>query len=354
MIEGCRLPGRSRVARLASLREAAAHVIRIRRALEIFQVTGHARRAGQVVIIVDVAVGALARRHGVTARQQETCGGVIEAGRLPSRRGVALQAIRREIGRHVVRIGRALEILQVTRHAARAGQVVVVVRVAIRALPRRYGVTARQQETCSGVIELSVEPVVAGMARVAGGGKLCGDVIGIGGGLKVFEVAGSASRRHRLELAVGRALVAGVAVHGGVRPSQRKSVIVLLDLLDRNLPSAHRVTSLAIRPQLPLVNIGMAILAALPNVGENRFDVALGAGDRLVHPAQRIARPVVIEFWNGSNRLPPACGMTILAGNDEVPVRTTSSAGGLRLRCTRVRGKRKQRHCNEVAYGPST
>jgi hypothetical protein len=62
----------------------------------------------------------------------------------------------------------------------------------------------------------------------------------------------------------------------------------------------------------------------------------------------------VVEFWNSSNRLPPACGMAILAGNGKVPVRIVSSAGSLRLRSTRARGKRKQRHCNELKYGPST
>jgi hypothetical protein len=179
-------------------------------------------------------------------------------------------------------------------------------------------------------------------------------VIGICGRLKILEVARSASRRHGLEVATGRSFVAGIAVHSGVRSRQGKAVIVLLDLLDRNLTSPDRVAGLAIRSQLPLVNIGMTVLAALSNIAEHRLYVALGAGDGLMHPAQRVARPVVVEFWNSSNRLPPACRMAILAGNGKVPVRTVSSAGYLRLRGTRVRGKRKQRHCNELNYGPST
>lgn len=179
-------------------------------------------------------------------------------------------------------------------------------------------------------------------------------MIGIGGRLKILEVARTASRRHGLELAIGRAFVAGIAVHSGVRSGQGKAVIVLLDLLDRNLPSPDRVAGLAIGSQLPLVNIGMAVLAALANVAKHRFYMALNTGHRLVHPAERVTRPVVVEFWNSSNRLPPACVMAILAGYDKVPVRTVSSAGCLRVRGTRVRGKRQQRHCNELEDGPST
>ena len=203
--------------------------------------------------------------------------------------------------------------------------------MAIRALARWHSVPARQHEPGRRVIEFGVEPVITGMAGIAGGGELCRNVVGIRRGLKIFEVAGTASRRHRLEVAVGTAFVTGFAVHSGVRSSEGEPVIVLLDLLNRNLPSPNRVAGLAIGSQLPFVNIGMAVLAALSNVAKHRLYVALSAGDRLMHAAQRVARPVVVEFWNGSNRLPPACCMAILTRNSEVPVRTASSARYLRL-----------------------
>ena len=95
----------------------------------------------------------------------------------------------------------------------------------------------------------------------------------------------------------------GIAVHSRVRSGQGEAVIVLLDLLNRNLPSPNRVAGLAIGSQLPFVNIGMAVLATLSDVAKHGFYVALSAGDGLVHAAQRVARPVVVEFWNGSNRL---------------------------------------------------
>ena len=60
-----------------------------------------------------MAIGTLPRRDRVRARQCKIHRGVIESGRLPRRSGVALQAIRREVGSHVVRIPGALKILKV-------------------------------------------------------------------------------------------------------------------------------------------------------------------------------------------------------------------------------------------------
>ena len=53
------------MALIAGLREVPANVVRVRGALKVFQMAGYARRARQVVVIVDVAIGAQPGRHGV-------------------------------------------------------------------------------------------------------------------------------------------------------------------------------------------------------------------------------------------------------------------------------------------------
>jgi len=109
--------------------------------------------------------------------------------------------------------------------------------------------------------------------------------------------------------------VAGIAVDRSVRPSQRKSVVMLLYVLNGDLPSTDGVTLLAVRAQLPLVNVGVAILAALSNVSENRPDVTFSATHRLMHAAQRIFCLVVIEFRNSSDRFPCARRVAVLTRN---------------------------------------
>ena len=144
MIERSRLPGRSGVANLAGLRKSRLHVIRVSGALEVFQVTRNAGRTGQVVIVIDVAISALPRRHRVCSGQREIHQRVVERRRLPGHRGVALLASLGKVGRDVVRIRSSLEILQVARYAGGAGQVVVIVDVAIHALPGRHGMPSGQ------------------------------------------------------------------------------------------------------------------------------------------------------------------------------------------------------------------
>lgn len=117
---------------------------------------GHAGRRTQTVVIVDVAIGAHARRIGVGIRQREADGAVIESRRLPCNRCVALLAILRKSSRHVAWIGGPLEVAQMAGDAGRAGQVVVVADVAIGADSRRVGVCVGQRKTDTGVIELGV------------------------------------------------------------------------------------------------------------------------------------------------------------------------------------------------------
>ena len=80
VVELCVRPRTRVVALIAALREIRRHMVRIRRPLIVLQVTGHAGSGGQVVIVGDVAIGALPWRHGVHAGQRKICQVVVKRG----------------------------------------------------------------------------------------------------------------------------------------------------------------------------------------------------------------------------------------------------------------------------------
>ena len=128
-------------------------------------------------------------------------------------------------------------------------------------------------------------------------------------------MTGVAVRRHCLEFAGSASLVAGVAVHGGVCAGEREAIVVLLNLLNGNLPSSNRVALFTVRTQLAFVDVGMTILAALSDTFEYGPHVALSTRDGRVHPPQGIVRLVVIEFRDCADRLPSIGRVAVLAGN---------------------------------------
>jgi hypothetical protein len=138
-------------------------------------------------------------------------------------------------------------------------------------------------------------------------------------------MAGIALRSHRLKLAGGPSLVAGIAVHRSVRSSQREAVVMLLNLPNRDLPTTDRVALLAVRSQLSFVNVGVTILATLSNIGENRPDVTFSATHGLMHAAQRVFGLVVIEFWSAADWFPRGRCVAVLARNAQVAVWTMRS-----------------------------
>lgn len=110
----------------------------------------------------------------------------------------------------------------------------------------------------------------------------------------------------------------------------------------------------AVRPQLPLVNIRMAVLASLSYICEHWLDVALGAIDRLVQAAERVSRLIVIEFRDRTNWPPALRGMTVLTGNAEIPVRTVRTCRLLCWGSSRETGKGEEQHSNETQDTPQT
>ena len=290
-----------------------------------------------------MAVGALPRRHGVCAGQGEIHHRVIERSRRPRNRGVALLASLRKVCGDVIGIRRALKIFQMARDASGSREVVVIVAVAVGALSRRHHVAPGQREADRRMVEFGVRPSIGSVALLAGNRKFAGDVIGIDSVLEVGSMTRITLRGHRLKLAVGGILMAGLTINRRVRPSQRETIIVLLNLLDRNRPAAHRMALLAIRAQLPLVNVGMAVLAALPNICEYELDVALHASDGLVHAAQRISRLIVIELRHGADGPPRISGVAVLARHIQIAMRTVRTCG-LRSRLLRKYKRHQQQH----------
>ena len=147
VVEGAVGPMNRVVASFTGCRKCCRDVIHRRLGgVVIGLMAGYASRAGQVVVVVDVAVGTRPRRHRMRTRQRETGCAVIERRTLPRRRAVALLAGLREIRRDVIGVRRSLVVRQVTGHAGGTGQVVVVVDVTVNTRPRRYGMRTGQRE----------------------------------------------------------------------------------------------------------------------------------------------------------------------------------------------------------------
>ena len=159
MVKGSIGPEHSIVAGLASGREARRNVVHGRRRLVVVTlVARHASCAGQVVIVIDVAIGTLPWRGSMRPGQRESSAVVVECRVQPGRSAVARFASLRKVRGNMVWIRRPLEILQMACNARSTTQVVVVVEVAVRALPRRHSVQAGERKPSSGMIKLAVRP----------------------------------------------------------------------------------------------------------------------------------------------------------------------------------------------------
>jgi hypothetical protein len=130
-----------------------------------------------------------------------------------------------------------------------------------------------------------------------------------------------------------------------VRSDQRKTVDVLIDLLNRNIPAFYGVALLAVSAHLALVNVRVTVRALGPHIRKNQLGMALRTTHALVHTAERIPRGVVIEFRNRPNRLPTAECVAILAGNTKATVGTAGVRRRVRLSTSRFpAGENRQRN----------
>lgn len=116
-----------------------------------------------------------------------------------------------------------------------------------------------------------------------------------------------------------------------MRSQKRKAILVLLDFVQRNHPSLHGMTLLAIRAELALVDVGVAIRTLRSHIGKYRLGMTLGAGNALVQTAERKLGLVMIELRNAANRFPSSRGVAILARKVQIAVRTSGVRVTLRL-----------------------
>ena len=147
------------MAGLACRRESGGEVIHRRQGIRVvLGVAAHTCCGRQVVVVVDVAVGALTRWNGVRPGQSESGTVVVESRIEPRSRVVALIAALREVRAYVIRIRRPLIVLQMAAHTGRTRQVVIIIDVAVATLARGHGVQPGQREVGHVVVERRVRP----------------------------------------------------------------------------------------------------------------------------------------------------------------------------------------------------
>src|SRR5450631_4493517 len=292
------------------------------RVVVISLVTRDARGDGDVVVVVDMAIGASPRRNHMGIGQRPSGLRVIELAIRPEGRVMALFAGRREAGvRH--RSLRVVVISLVARDAGRDGNVVVVVDVAVGAYPWRVHVRSLQWPAGLRVIELAVRPDARVVALLAGGRETRVRHRALG-----IVVIGLVTRNAR---GVGDVVVV-VNVAVGAYPWR-------IHVRSRQRPAGLRVIELAVRPSgcvvallaggretrvrhraLGIVVIGLVARNAR-GVGDVVVvvNVAVGAYPWRIHvqPRQREAGLRVIELAIG----PGGGVMALFAGGREPSVR---------------------------------
>ena len=224
------------------------------------------------------------------------------------------------MGQPDLRVGRIrgpVEVGLVASKASRRRALELVVDVAGRAL--QCGVHAGERKTCHRkMIELGSEPAVHRVARLTRDRK-AGVVDDRR--LEVLLMAVVAGCRESHELPDSSALVARGAFQSRVRADERKAVLMIFDIVDRNLPALDRMAVLAVGADLAHVNVSVTVSAVRADIREYQRCVAFRAAHVLMHSAQRVLRLVVTEFGQRADRLPACVGMAVLAVGDRGTVR---------------------------------
>ena len=102
---------------------------------------------------------------------------------------------------------------------------------------------------------------------------------------------------------------------------QWKPILVIAYLFERDLPTLHRMATLAVRAELAAMNVRMAVRAACTHILEDGANMTFCTGYFFVHAAQWIACVVVVKFWIRADGFPAGEGVAITAGSGDWAMR---------------------------------
>src|SRR5262249_42692670 len=167
---------------------------RRRRVVIVGLVAADARRIRNVVVVVDVAIRARARRPHMSPPPRNPRFCVLAPLSVPARSIMARIAGLREALRNMVGVRRPLKIFEVARNASVRAQGVIVVYVTVRASSRRHCMHASQWEINRVVVEARRRPACRRVAGSTRRGEVQRYVVWIGSALEIAQVATYASR----------------------------------------------------------------------------------------------------------------------------------------------------------------
>jgi len=127
--------------------------------------------------------------------------------------------------------------------------------------------------------------------------------------------------------------VTRVAIHHCVRSDQRKTVLVLVDVVHRNGPAIGGVAQIALRAVFTPVDVSMTVLTLLTGVRENWVNMTLLACNLRMHASQRKRRLAVIELRLRTQWKPSLACVAVFTRDLDRSVRIFIGRDGARRSC---------------------
>lgn len=132
-----------------------------------------------------------------------------------------------------------------------------------------------------------------------------------------------------IELTNGTDLMTGVTVNCGVGANEREAILMLIDVVNGNLPAVAVVAEFALGSILPAMKICVAVLALIRGTCEVEVGMAVATRHGCVAPPQREPCLGMIELDLAGEHLPILLGVTSLARNIELAMQAAGGRDGL-------------------------